>query len=312
MSASGRTTLDIMMPFYGSADQFKEAVESVLAQEDRDWRLVVIDDCYPDTAPGDWLQGLGDTRIEYVRNTENLGINANFQKSVDLARAEWVTILGCDDRLLPGYVGLVRQLATGSSADIIQVGVHSIDDRGVVSKNLVDRTKDFYRPAFTGRLRLESEELARSLMRGNWMYFPALCWRRERIAAHGFRPNLHVVQDLALAVDVILDGGSLILESTVAFEYRRHAASVSSWRAADGSRFAEEQDFFHRVAGDFERRGWRKAARAARRHASSRLNALTRVPGALLGLRGAELSVLLRYSLGLPSRPHVVSETAHR
>lgn len=312
MDEPRRTTLDIIMPFYGSFDHFREAVDSVRAQDDPDWRLVVIDDCYPDEEPGRWLTALEDPRIEYVRNPQNIGINANFQKSIDLARAEFVTIMGCDDRLLPGYVGLVKELAGSSTADIVHVGVRSIDDQGVAGKNLVDRTKDYYRPSFSGRLTLGGETLARSLMRGNWMYFPALAWRRETIAAHGFRPDLQVVQDLALTIDVILDGGSLVLDDTVAFEYRRHAASVSSWRAADGSRFEEEQTFFLTSADEFSRRGWTQAARAARRHFSSRLNAATRIPGALAARRGPELRVLFRYSIGLPvAAAPAVSGRAH-
>ena len=44
--------LDVVMPFYGDPGLFRAAVESVLAQSDGDWRLVVIDDVYPDTARG--------------------------------------------------------------------------------------------------------------------------------------------------------------------------------------------------------------------------------------------------------------------
>ena len=35
-------TIDIMLPFYGSAEQLREAVDSVLSQDDGDWRLTVF------------------------------------------------------------------------------------------------------------------------------------------------------------------------------------------------------------------------------------------------------------------------------
>src|SRR4051794_2428172 len=86
--ATAHVTIDIMMPFYGDPQLFRDAVASVMAQTDADWRLVVIDDVYPDTRPGEWLQSLGDPRIRYLRNETNLGVSGNFSKSVDLVENE--------------------------------------------------------------------------------------------------------------------------------------------------------------------------------------------------------------------------------
>ena len=72
---------------------------------------------------------------------------------------------------------------------------------------------------------LSGESLARSLLRGNWTYFPALCWRTSVVQGIGFRSGLNVVQDLALLLDVSLQGGALLLDPEVTFAYRRHAAS---------------------------------------------------------------------------------------
>lgn len=291
-------TLDIVMPFYGRPDHFRIAVESVLAQRDDDWRLIVIDDDYPDHEPGEWVQSLGDPRIEYRRNARNAGINANFQASLEAATADWVIIFGCDDRMLPGYLTAVRALIEQHpGAALVHPGVRIIDDTGAVYTPLVDRSKRFYRGRLRGTRVLTGEEFATSVTRGNWMYFPAIAWRRATAARFGFRPGLDVAQDLALALDVALDGGSLVVDETVEFEYRRHAGSVSSWRAVDGSRFVEEGAFFADAAERFEARGWRRAARAARWHVSSRINALSRIPDAL---RAKEPGgwFLLRYALG--------------
>ena len=87
-----------------------------------------------------------------------------------------------------------------------------------------------------------------------------------------------MVQDLALVLDLVLDGESLLVDPTTAFRYRRHRASVSSAHAADGRRFAEERAFFAETADRMAARGWPRAARAARQHVSSRINALTQLP----------------------------------
>jgi glycosyltransferase involved in cell wall biosynthesis len=292
--------LDIMMPFYGRIDHFRAAVDSVRAQTDPDWRLVVTDDNYPDPSAGQWLLSLDDSRIEYIRNETNLGINANFQASLDRATAEWLTVFGCDDIMLPGYVARVKQLVSEHpTATIVQPGVRIIDDAGKATSTLVDRAKELYRPRFTGTIVLTGERLAASITRGNWMYFPALAWRREPMAAVGFRANLNVVQDLALALDLILDGAVLVADSDLEFEYRRHASSVSSWRAVDGSRFIEEQTFFRRMSREFDARGWRRAKHAAVLHLSSRINALTRMPDAIKARDFGSMRILTRHALGM-------------
>lgn len=293
-------TVEFVMPFWGDPGQFREAVESIRAQDDADWRLTVIDDAYPDPEPGHWVRGLGDDRVRYRRNVENLGINRNFQAALDTAEADWVIIAGCDDRLHPAYLARVRDLAARHpGAALIHPGVQVIDDDGAPTRPLVDRAKALYRGRMTGETLLAGEDLATSITRGNWMYFPAIAWRREVAAGIGFRPGLDVAQDLGLALDVAVAGGELVYDPRVAFDYRRHAASVSSARAVDGRRFAEEQRFFREWAAAFRGLGWRRAARAADIHLSSRINAATRVPAALRAREWRGLALIGRHLLGL-------------
>ncbi|MCU1404567.1 MAG: glycosyl transferase family 2 [Glaciihabitans sp.] len=287
-----------MMPFYGRVDHFKIAVLSVLTQTDPDWRLVVLDDCYPDLSAGQWLQALGDSRIEYVRYAENVGINANFQAAIDRAVNERFVIFGCDDVMLPRYVQRVREIAAEHpDAAMIHPGTEIIDGDGKVVRTLVDSMKALYKPKVKGTLELSGENFAVSITRGNWMNFPAIAWRRDVAARIGFRPGFEVVQDLALALDVAFDGGSLFVDDEVVFRYRRHSGSVSSWQAAEGRRFVEERRFFTSVGEEFAARGWQRARRAAELHLSSRINALTRLPSALATRQRESIGTLLRHAL---------------
>jgi hypothetical protein len=125
----------------------------------------------------------------------------------------------------------------------------------------VDLSKRWiYAPRRRSTTVLRGEELAASLLRGNWLYFPSLCWRSEPLRRTGFREGLDVVQDLALVLDLVLDGQSLVVEPTTCFRYRRHRGSVSAVQAADARRFAEERHFFLDAAQRMRDRGWRRAA----------------------------------------------------
>jgi hypothetical protein len=89
----------------------------------------------------------------------------------------------------------------------------------------------------------------------------------------------------------------LVVDDRPIFQYRRHEASVSSSAASEGSRFAEEQGFFDRVAREFRERGWTTAARAARLRLSSRLNAVTRLLPAVRSRSWASMRRLLGYAV---------------
>lgn len=292
--------IDVMMPYYGDVALMQAAVRSVLAQTDPDWHLTVVDDGEAAGVP-EWFAQLGDPRVTYLRNEANLGVSGNFQKCLELATRDRLTIMGCDDLLLPNYVETVRRLASAyPKVGLIQPGVQVIDETGAPTSSLADSVKRrLYAPKRLlrgeGPVRMRGQELATSLLRGDWLYFPSLSWRTEAVTALAFRRDLRVIQDLALIIELVEHGEELVADDTVCFKYRRHAASESSQQALDGARFDEARRFFHEVADRMAAKGWTEAARAARLHRSARLHALTLVPTALRRRRTDAALRLVRY-----------------
>jgi glycosyltransferase involved in cell wall biosynthesis len=282
--AGAQSTVDIMLPAFGDDGFIRETVASVRAQTDQHWRLTVIDDgpaAGRDPGLADWLEGHGDPKIRYLRNPERLGINRNFQRCVDESAHELVVLLGADDRLLPDFVARVRAVAAENPfAAFVHTGASVINIEGEPVDPLVDRVKraTSIRPRRgQATVRVGGQRLSASLLRGNWMYFPSVVFRRDWLIAHGFQPGYEVVQDLDLYLRILRDGGRAVLLGEPGIEYRRHAASVSSEQAQDGSRFAEERRFFAEAAAAMDEIGWSRAARAARLHLTSRLHALVKV-----------------------------------
>ncbi len=287
--------IDVLLPFYGDPRLLREAVESVLAQTSPQWRLLVVDDCYPGESVEPWLVSLADPRIVYSRNAENLGVNRNFQHCLELAEADHVAFLGCDDLMLPRYVEVVGAAARATGAAMVQCDVAVIDAQGLPSRTLTDRVKRLLMPKFDDQLTLAGEDFARRLLTGNWAYFPAICWDREVALAQGFRTGLDLVLDLGLILDLVAADAEFVLLEEVCFAYRRHGASASSVAAVDTRRFEEERAFFGAVARRLDDRGWPKAARAARAHVTSRLHAAALVPKAIGARDGTSARSLLRH-----------------
>jgi glycosyltransferase involved in cell wall biosynthesis len=293
------TTLDIMLPYYGNVALMQAAVRSILAQSDPNWRLTVVDDGKEPEVPG-WFAELGDPRVSYRRNERNLGVTGNYRTCLGLVREEHFVMMGTDDIMLPEYVATVRAtLAAHPGIGMIQPGVQVIDGAGAPAEGLVDQAKRrVYAPKVEGSRVMGGEELATSLLRGNWLFFPSITWRTEAVRTAGFRDNLEVTQDLALVIDLLQAGEQMAVSDTLCFQYRRHAVSISSQQAFTGARFAEANRFFTEVADRLDRHGWPKAAKASRRHLSSRIHALTMVPGAIRNRQSEGARTLLRHVAG--------------
>lgn len=291
--------LDIFVPFWGDPALLRVTVASVLAQRNDDWLLTVVDDAYPDGSVADWFADLDDPRVTYIRKPVNEGITANYRTCVSLATQDVVVILGCDDVLLANYVDVVLEAhAAFPDAAVIQPGVRVIDEHGAVVEPIADRIKQRVVRPRTGVPRLlAGEELATSLLRGDWLYWPSLAFRREVLVATGFRDGMPLIQDLAIVMDIVAGGGSLLLEPRVCFHYRRHGASASSASLLDGTRFRGERAYFELAARQVAALGWRRAERAAHLHLTSRLHALTLLPRAVR-TDATRVGVLVRHAFG--------------
>ena len=297
--------LDIMLPAFGDGPLLRQTVASARAQTDPRWLLTVVDDGPADPGLASWLGDMDDHRIRYLHNPVNLGINRNFQRCVDLAGCDLVVLVGADDRLLPGYLATVSAAAeVFPQAAMVQPGVRVIDGDGRPVRPLGDRVKSLLAMRVAGTRLVGGEELTCSLLRANWMYFPSVAFRRSWLQRYGFREGFDVVQDLDLYLRMLVDGASLALVEDVCFEYRRHPASLSSTAAENGGRFREELEFFAQARSMALRNGWRRAARAADAHLTSRLHSLLRsaaaaragdlttaraLAGAALDVRGSSL-----------------------
>jgi glycosyltransferase involved in cell wall biosynthesis len=291
--------LEVFIPFWGDPGYLREAVRSVQAQTDPDWRLVVVDDCYPDESVPEFFAALDDPRIGYVRNETNLGITDNYRRCLELASDDWIVFLGCDDLMLPDYDAALKAASATAPerVEVVQPGVRVVDESGTVVAPLVDRVKRrLFAPRVAEPTILSGERLAVSLLRGNWTYWPSLALRTEAVRAHRFLDGFPLVQDLARVVARAPTCSDMVSLHDEVSAYRRPSASASSATVVDGGRFAGERDYFAIAAGTCEAHGWHAAARAARAHPASRLYAVSQLPVAVRQRSWASLRTLAAHA----------------
>ncbi|KQR38844.1 glycosyltransferase [Microbacterium sp. Leaf159] len=295
-------THEIFIPFWGDPGHLYETIRSVQAQTVTDWRVVVIDDCYPDESVREFFTALDDDRVEYTRNDVNLGITENYREAIRRASSEFVTIMGCDDLMHPNYLEVIeRATARVPSADVIQPGVIVIDETGREIAPLVDRVKQgILAPrGGTGVAVLQGDRMATSLIRGDWLYWPSLTFRTETLKRIDFRDGLPIIQDLALLMDIAFDGGTLAYAPEMAFSYRRHGGSASQRTLLDGRRFRDERTYYRQAAALAQVKGWRRTEITARIRLMSRLHGIAELPGVARRGTGAGINSTLAHIFAL-------------
>jgi hypothetical protein len=277
------TVIDILVPFYGSESYLRTVITSVLHQSSPDWRLIIINDCYPGGDPRSWIEDLNDERIHYSCNTKTLGVNGNFRKALSMVSSDYFVMMGGDDVMLPDYIlTMQRIIRTGILPEVVQPKVQIINSKGDTCLPLPDRVKRAISPVGRRPMVLEGETLAASLLKGDWAYFPSLLWETQVVRKYGFREGYATALDLLLLLDIAASGGGMLIIDDVLFQYRRHRESASEVAALDGERLQEECGIMREQARRFGALGWRRAERAARLHLIPRLNALVQTGSLIL------------------------------
>jgi glycosyltransferase involved in cell wall biosynthesis len=104
-----------VIPVYNRTHELGTALRSVLAQTERDFEVIVVDDGSTDS-PECIIDVLGDPRVAYLRQ-ENRGGGAARNAGIDCARGRFIAFLDSDDQFLPHHLASMRQLL-GETRDI--------------------------------------------------------------------------------------------------------------------------------------------------------------------------------------------------
>jgi glycosyltransferase involved in cell wall biosynthesis len=289
--------LTIAVPFYDGLGYLRIAIESVLGQRQSDWRLIVCDDGEREQGAAELVASYGDARIAYHRNPRHLGIARNWNLCIDRAETELVTLLHADDRLFPNYADLMLGLAgrhPGAAALCCAASI--IDADGAARFSLADAVKRLFVPRGKGPIPLQGEAALSSLMAGNFIMCPTLCFRRALIGERRFSEIWKQVLDLELTARLLIEGEMIVYSREVAYAYRRHAGGATAIQSESLLRFEEEFGLFELVAARAAEVGWTRAERVCRRMWIVRFHLLYRALRALLRLQPRRAPALLGYA----------------
>lgn len=119
--------IEVFVTTYNRADFLDQTLKSLLAQTEKGFRLVVLDNGSDDHTP-DVLNRYKEHGIEIIRNCKNEGSKVNFYKARELACRNWTIVFHDDDLLHPAYLRNVLKILNTHN-DVVLVGSSSVCDR---------------------------------------------------------------------------------------------------------------------------------------------------------------------------------------
>ena len=265
------------IPFYSGTDYLIRAIESIRAQQDCEWQALVCDDG-PDASIEDVVREAGRGRVRYLRNPKNLGMAQNWNRCLDVAETELVTLLHGDDELCPRYgarmVGAMSAFPRAAAAFCRYEAIGPASER---ITSLTDRVKDYINPTGKTDTVLEGEPGMRALLRANFIAAPSLCYRKAVLGNRRFIADWKFVLDWELTTRILLDGDQLVGLPERLIRYRRHPDQATEQLTRDKRRFNEEIDFYAKMHAEVEARGWTRCAAVAKHKRLTKLHVAYRL-----------------------------------
>lgn len=199
--------VSIVIPTFRRPQMLSQAIESALAQTVRHGYEVIVVDNDPE-AGGETaavVAAFDDDRLFYFRNERNLGMEGNFNRTIEIGRGRYICQLHDDDWLSPHY--LERLLARlPPDAEFLS---------SLTGMGSQDYDPAFIRPAGKpGTLRKLSKLDA---LHAIVSVAPALYRRSTAIELGGYDSSYYPVLDYQLFVQFVARGRSYVLKETLSY-----------------------------------------------------------------------------------------------
>ena len=142
--------ISIIVPTYNVEKYIRTCIESILAQTYRNVEVIIVNDGSTDQS----LAVISDLICSHhnvkVINQKNQGLSVARNTGIDVATGKYITFVDADDKIMPGFVSSLYQIADKTGADIVRGSFR--DFNGNIPKAWVP---DFNVPTNCGKIVLD-------------------------------------------------------------------------------------------------------------------------------------------------------------
>jgi glycosyltransferase involved in cell wall biosynthesis len=238
--------VSVCIPTYNRSQLLPQAIQSVLAQTEPDFELIVCDDGSADDTAVQMAQ-YNDSRLHYIRHSHNIGKSNNMRSGFDAATGDYFIKFDDDDRLTPDFLAQTTAiLDRHPEVDFVGTDHWVINSEGDRDLSLTDANSRKW-----GRTNLPNgtiEDLLKIVFVDQCLQVGATLFRRQALVDVGYmRPNIQNCEDNDLFVRLALAGKQAFYCGDRLMEYRFHAEQQGIHRAipyfTDKIRYLENFDF---------------------------------------------------------------------
>lgn len=112
--------ISIIVPTYNVEKYIRTCIESILAQTYRNIEVIIVNDGSTDQS----LAVISDLICSHhnikVINQKNQGLSVARNTGIDVATGKYITFVDADDKIMPGFVSSLYQIADKTGADIVR------------------------------------------------------------------------------------------------------------------------------------------------------------------------------------------------
>lgn len=207
-----RPLVSIIMPLHNSAEFVAFSIESVLAQSEKDWELILIDDVSSDNTVQVVKNYCSDDRVKLLKMSVNSGAAVARNRGLEEAKGRFVSFLDSDDIWLPNKLQSQIKFMKEKDVAFTFTDYQRIDEKG----------------SLLGKPVISPSELTyERMLRSNQVGCLTAMYDSERLG-YVSMPLLRKRQDYALWLKLIKRGGAALRVPEVLAHYRVRTGSISS------------------------------------------------------------------------------------
>lgn len=215
-----KSTISILMPVYNGMPYLPKAIEGIMIQTHKDWKLLISNNNSNDGTT-EYLRTLNDPRIQVFNQPENIGASKNWSYLYDIADSEYAVFHAADDIMLPQMLSsLLSILEANTKCVLVCGGCEIIKQDGDTVRLYETYHKELY----------NKQEFTQALIAKNIVNVSSCMFRIRITKMHGIRvdESKKLFFDWALWLDIATYSNEFRFSNLLVNKYRIHPTNLTS------------------------------------------------------------------------------------
>lgn len=218
--------ISILTPSYNHGKYVKYFIESILAQTEQDFELIIVDDNSSDNNVEE-IKKISDERIILIQHEYNKGINAGLNSAFAKARGKYIVFAASDDILENNHLEVTsKYLDENPNIDVFYCSLSLIDE----NNNPINDVPEYFNLKQKNRYEL----LRKMFMESNCLLSPGMTIKKEAFEKiYPLDLSIIQLQDYTMHIKLLINGEAhLSSKKLVKYRQSTQGTNISTQHCA--------------------------------------------------------------------------------